>query len=488
VGANPIEILQKEAELERQLWELDAKERLIDFTTWTKDDYDAAPFHQSYASVLDEFIGGKIKRLMVQCPPQHGKTELCTRRMAAMMLGLNPDLRIAVIAYNHTQAAKFNRDIQRIIDSPEYKLLFPETTLSGKNIRSDAKGSWLRNSDEFEIVGRKGSLISVGLGGALTGNKVDVAIVDDPYKDAADANSQAYRNRLEEWWEAVLETRLHNGSQICLTFTRWRHDDIAGKLLELEEKSITTDKWEVVKFEAIKETFNKYDKREIGDALWPERHALQKLLNAKARNPLVFEAMYQQRPTPLGGNVVKDEWIGRYELANLPEGVNHCYIDTATSEDELKGNDPTGILVYRVWQNKLYLIHYLKGKWSMPDLVEKVKWVSDKFLNGTRSKIYIENKSNGRSTKQSLDKVSGLNVILENIKGKKLERLENELPILESKRVLIPHGDHWTADFMKQLLGFPLIEHDEEVDCLTGAIRTGLGTSGKGYEFRILGA
>jgi hypothetical protein len=108
---------------------------------------------------------------MVFMPPQHGKSEMCSRRMPAKILGDNPNKRVAVCAYNHTFASKFNRDIQRIITSSEYKELYPETTLNERNVRSDASGSWLRNNDEFEIVGKKGSLISVGIGGGLTGKQ-----------------------------------------------------------------------------------------------------------------------------------------------------------------------------------------------------------------------------------------------------------------------------------------------------------------------------
>lgn len=416
-------------------------------------------------------------------PPQHGKSELCSRRMPAKILGDDPNKRIAVVAYNHTFSSKFNRDIQRVIDSKEYRELYPETTLSGRNVRSDAKGSWLRNNDEFEIVGKKGSLISVGVGGGLTGNKVDVAIIDDPYKDAQQANSEAYKRQLFEWWDSVLETRLHNDSQICLTFTRWRHDDIAGRLLKLEKEGKTGQKWFVVKFPALKEGGkNSYDKRRIGQALWPKHLTAAKLKERKAKNPTAFEALYQQNPTPKTGNVIKIDQLKTYELNQLPEGVNHCYIDTATSEKELKNNDPSGILIYRIHKNKIYLIEFIKGLWAMPDLLEKIKWVHTRHLTGRRSTIYIENKSNGRSVKQFLDKETRFSVVLENIKGGKLERAENEAPTIEAGRVLYPIGEYWVDSFLKQLAGFPLLAHDEEVDCLTGSIRTGL----KSGKFQLL--
>lgn len=462
-----------------------AKESLLAFTEYTKPDYRANWHHISYAGVLDRFISGEIKRLMVFMPPQHGKSELCSRRMPAKILGDHPNKRIAVCAYNYPFASKFNRDVQRIIDSKEYKEIYPETTLSGRNIRADYKGSWLRNSDEFEIVGFRGSLISVGIGGGLTGNKVDVAIIDDPYKDAVEANSQAFRKRLEEWWDAVLETRLNNDAQICLTFTRWRHDDIAGRLLELQKMGITTDDWVVVKYQGIKEAnvTPPGDIRKVGEALWEEEHSAERLNNVRKKTPTFFEALYQQRPSARTGNIVKDKYLFRYEPHTLPEGTNHIYIDTATSEEELKNNDPTGILVWRKHQGRLYLVYFAKGRWGMPDLIRNIKTIHQQHCNGRRSKVYIENKSNARSVKQMLSGDVMLNIVLDNIKGKKLERLENELPTLEAQKVGVPVGEMWVDSFMEQIKGFPLTSHDEEIDCLTGAMRKAFGNANNGLQF-----
>ena len=454
-----------------------ARRSLLEFTRYTKEDYVANWHHRSYAAMLDKFIAGKIKRLMVFMPPQHGKSELCSRRMPAKILGDNPNCRVAVVAYNHTFAAKFNRDVQRVIDSREYREIYPESSLNIKNIRSDASGTYLRNSDEFEIVGHRGSLISVGIGGGLTGNKVDIAIIDDPYKDPAQANSEAYRNTVVEWWDAVLETRLHNNSQVCLTFTRWRHDDIAGHLLALQKAGMNVDDWHIVSYEALKETPapDQHDQRETGEALWPGQMTADRLEAVKARNPIMFEALYQQRPTPRGGNLIKDSYFFRFNAHELPPGPAHCYIDTATSEEELKGNDPTGILVYREYRGQIYLLAFYKGRWPMPELLEKIRYVHRMHLSGRASKIWIENKSNGRSTKQMLSEDKSMSIILENIKGKKLERLENELPTLEAGKVGLPVGEMWVDAFLTTCMGFPLVTHDEEVDCLTGAIRTGLG-------------
>jgi predicted phage terminase large subunit-like protein len=122
--------------------------------------------------------------------------------------------------------------------------------------------------------------------------------------------------------------------------------------------------------------------------------------------------------------------------------------------------------------NKLYLVFYIEGRWKSPELKRKIEWIAEKFLQGPRSKIYIENKANARATKDDLEERTDLNIILENIKGDKMERVENAQSILESRRVCVPESDSWTDLFLQKCLGFPLMDHDEPVDCLTGAIRT----------------
>lgn len=457
-----------------------ARASLLEFTCQTKSDYRVNWHHDLYASVLDDFISGKVKRLMVFMPPQHGKSELCTRRLPAKLLGDHPHKRLAVVAYNHTFASKFNRDIQRIIDSPQYRAIYPNTQLYGRNTRTASDRAWLRNSDEFEVVEHGGSLISVGVGGGLTGNKVDVAIIDDPYKDPAQANSEAYRATLEDWWDSVLETRLNNDGQICLTFTRWRHDDIAGRLLDLQKQGLTIDDWEVVIFQGIKEegVGHPDDPREVGQALWPEEHSEEKLRNIEKKNPSAFSALIQQRPSLKKGNVIKEDHFFRYELQELPDSVpRHCYIDTAQSEEELKKNDPSGILVWALYKGRVYLTYYEWGRWGITDLTTKITQVHDRFMSGRLSKNWIENKSNARSVKDILKKETQLNVILENIKGGKMERVENELPTLEGKKVGLPLGESWVPHFLAEVKGFPLAPHDESVDCLTGTIRTALGSA-----------
>lgn len=306
-------ILPSKAILRRELRKELARRLMLDFVLWTKDDYKANWHHELLCEYLDAFIKGDIPRLMVFMPPQHGKSELTSRRLPAFMLGLSPKLKIAGCSYSADLARSFNRDVQRIIDNEVYQELFPGTTLSKSNVKNSARGNYLRNADMFEVVGHSGFYKSVGVGGSLTGTPVDIGLIDDPVKDRAEANSPTYRKKVWEWYEDVFLTRLHNGSQQLLTMTRWHKDDLAGKILNAEK-----DKWEVINLEGVKrKVFHPKDPRKVGEALWGERHSLEKLLGVEKRSERTFNALYQGDPKASGSNLFAynfkySEHVGSY--------------------------------------------------------------------------------------------------------------------------------------------------------------------------------
>jgi hypothetical protein len=291
-----LRILEELYALEREKLRIEAESDILAFTRYTKEDYLVNWHHKVLCDKLNKFANGGIKRMMVFLPPQHGKSELTSRRLPAFMLGKNPNLRIALCAYNATFASKFNRQVQRIMCEPGYNEIFPDTRLNAKNVATDSKGAYLRNSEQFEVINKNGSFISVGVGGGITGNPVDIALIDDPIKGAEEAGSQTYREKVWEWYTTELETRLNNDSQILITLTRWNIDDIAGRILE-NSKLPNSRKWEVVVFPRIKvDNSNPEDPREIGEVLWSEMHSLESAMEAKQRNPAKFEALQQQDP------------------------------------------------------------------------------------------------------------------------------------------------------------------------------------------------
>lgn len=264
------------------------------FVRYIQDDYDMRWFHAVICDHLDRFDRGEIKKLMILLPPQHGKSQLATRLFPPYLLGRNPDRRIAIASYAQNIASGFNRSIQRFIDNEDYAKIFPATKLNYSKIFKTNFDNYTRNEHKFEVVGKRGSVKTVGRGGPLTSEPVDVGIIDDLYKDRAEAKSMAVSQSAWEWYTDVFKTRMHNDSQQLIMNTRWDENDLCGRLLQDEP-----DEWNVIMFPAIKTTdVNEYDPRKEGEALWPDRHSLERILEVKRQSQVTFNSLYQQDPKP----------------------------------------------------------------------------------------------------------------------------------------------------------------------------------------------
>ncbi|WP_424655985.1 phage terminase large subunit [Capnocytophaga granulosa] len=334
---------------------------LLSFTRHTLPAFAPAPFHIAYYEVLTRFAMGEIKKLMITMPPQHGKSEGTTRRLPAFVLGQDPDKRIAIVSYNAIKARKFNRELQRIMDDDRYYELFPQTLLAGQaSYQEQGRRSrnYARNSDECEIVGYQGSFKTIGVGGSLTGEPVDMLIMDDLYKDASSAWSPVIRQNVADWYDTVASTRLHNDSQQLLVFTRWHMEDLAGRLLEQEgvyDPIENPQGWLLVSFPAIQNRPpSEQDPRAEGEPLWPERHSLEKLLEIKGRSPTVFESLYQQNPQPSQG-LMYEEFNCYTDLPSRSYSV--AYIDAADS-----GADYLCALFYKEAEDGNYITDVLYTK------------------------------------------------------------------------------------------------------------------------------
>ena len=337
------------------------QENLLSFTRHTLPSFAPASFHFAYYEVLTRFAMGEIKKLMITMPPQHGKSEGATRRLPAFVLGQDPDKRIAIVSYNAIKARKFNRELQRIMDDDRYYELFPQTLLAGQaSYQKQGRRSrnYARNSDECEIVGYQGSFKTIGVGGSLTGEPVDMLIMDDLYKDASSAWSPVIRQNVADWYDTVASTRLHNDSQQLLVFTRWHMEDLAGRLLEQEgiyDPIENPQGWLLVSFPAIQNRPpSEQDPRAEGEPLWPERHSLEKLLEIKGRSPTVFESLYQQNPQPSQG-LMYEEFNCYTDLPSRSYSV--AYIDAADS-----GADYLCALFYKEAEDGNYITDVLYTK------------------------------------------------------------------------------------------------------------------------------
>jgi hypothetical protein len=271
------------------------------FVRFIKKDFDATWFHNYIMeSLMTLYRDDDSKKLMISMPPQHGKSTLATQLYPAYLLGVNPDLKIVIASYTADLASRFNREVQKIIDSPEYRKIFPETKL-GK----PRSGEAIRNNDMFEVIGKRGYLKSVGTGGSLTGFSVDVLICDDLIKDYSEAKSLNVRETVWDWYTSVAESRLQNNGKQLLIATRWDNDDPLGRAGKRD------DDWNVITLPAMRESKDDgraYDKREVGEALWEARQSAERLIRIKEASPVIFNSLYQQDPRPATESLVYPDW------------------------------------------------------------------------------------------------------------------------------------------------------------------------------------
>lgn len=317
-----------------------SKLSFADFATTVYPFLELQPFHRAYYRVLEAFAEGRIRRLVITMPPQHGKSVGATTLLPAYLMGLDPDCRVAIASYSGTLASKFNRRVQRILDSREYAELFPATTIK----QGTKPAGYIRTSDEVEVIDHLGSLLSVGREGSLTGNRVDCFILDDLYKDALEANSPLIRANCWEWYTSVVRTRMHNHSRELIVFTRWHEEDLIGELqrrepfVELTRWSqldeVPEQGWLHLNFEALKVSpATELDPRAEGEALWEEQQSAELLRTKRRLDPLRFEAMYQGHPSVREG-LLYGVQLGEYE--HLPREIvrRGAYTDTADTGDD----------------------------------------------------------------------------------------------------------------------------------------------------------
>ena len=311
-----------------------------DFATTIYPFLEVQPFHAVYYRVLEAFAKGEVRRLIITMPPQHGKSVGATTLLPAYMLGLDPDIRIAIASYSGSLASRFNRRVQRILESREYEELFPDTTIK----RGTKPTNYIRTSDEVEIIEHDGALLSVGREGSLTGNRVDCFILDDLYKDAMEANSPIVRENCWEWYTSVVRTRMHNFSRELIVFTRWHEEDLIGTITSKEPcrelrsfsdlESVGENEWLYLNFEALKASPpSEIDPRQLGEALWEEQHSATLLQQKRQLDTLRFECMYQGHPSSREGLLYGSSFA---EYDTLPHDIVRYanYTDTADTGDD----------------------------------------------------------------------------------------------------------------------------------------------------------
>lgn len=276
-----------------------ARRHLIDFARQTMPGYEPARHHYEIAERLEAVERGEINRLAIFMPPRHGKSELVSRRFPAWVLGRDPSHQIIASSYGHDLATDFGREVREIVNDEEYRGIFPEVALKPDD---RAANRWKTNHG--------GSYYAVGVATSATGRGADTFLIDDPFKDREEADSEGRREKVWNWYRSVAYTRLSPTNRVILVNTRWHEDDLSGRVLEQMQDG--GDQWEVLSLPAI-------DKEH--KALWPARYPIERLEAIKKTvGQREWSALYQQQPQPDEGGFFQRAYFP--EWRELPKHLN----------------------------------------------------------------------------------------------------------------------------------------------------------------------
>jgi predicted phage terminase large subunit-like protein len=396
---------------------------------------------------VGQIFDGSLKKLMVFMPPRHGKSNAITIRFPAWYLEKRPEDRVIVGAYNQTLANKFSRQTRKI--ATERLALSKERT---------AVEDWETEAG--------GGLRAVGVGGGITGQGGNLIIIDDPVKNREEANSQAYRDKVWDWYTDDLSTRMEPGAAIILIMTRWHQDDLAGRILASEDGP----NWTVINLPALAEIGEDGELDELGrkegEALCPERYDVKALLDIKRVLGASFQSLYQQRPSAVEGEIWKREWWKYYK--QLPPGPCLTLHSWDTAFKAKQRNDPWGCVILKVYKTGIYVTFRLNQKMETPDGKRAIRNVN---AMDPANVILIEDKASGQNIVQELRRDTTLPIIAFNIgTNDKEERARLATPTVEAGQVFLPEDAPWLVEFIDQMATFPNGKHDEDSDIIAQAI------------------
>jgi len=415
------------------------------------------------AEELDRVYDGRTRYLLVMMPPQTGKSELVSRRFPAYVLGKKPEMRIAGASYNADLAVDMSRDVQGIIDSPDYQELFPGIRLAENQDKE------VRSSHQFQVVGKRGRYYAVGVGGGLSGRTVDLGIIDDPIKNREEAESKTYRDRVWSWFVSTFFTRQFGDDvPIIIALTHWHEDDLAGRLMRLSKVEFAKP-WRVVKLEAIAEQPDReIDPREIGDPLWASKYPLSELRARKAvMGKYEWSSLMQQAPTPPGGKLFKRAWFEGKFVDRAPQFARRVRgWDCAATDGD---GDYTASILLCECQGIFYVEHATRGQWS-PDEVEKtIKSIAESDGRHISIREEREGGSSGKTVIEARAKtLAGWDYAGVLTDKNKVTRSRPFRAQCEAGNVRIVRGT-WNNDYLDELCDFPTGVNDDMVDASSTA-------------------
>ncbi len=412
--------------------------------------------HMLMAKKFQEIVDGKCKRLIINMPPRHTKSEFASYMLPAWFLGKFPNKKIIQCSNTAELAVGFGRKVRNLVDSDVYKKIFPNV-----NLRADSKaaGRWSTSGN--------GEYFAIGVGGTVTGKGADLLIIDDPHSEQeaaiASTNPEVY-DKVYEWYSSGPRQRLQPGGAIVIVMTRWAKRDLTGRILRAADER-EGDKWEVINLPAILPSER---------PLWPEFWSYEELVALRNELPVSkWSAQYQQEPTSEQGAIVKREWWNIWE----PEQPPRCEFviqswDTAFTKNER--SDYSAVTTWGVFYKDenpddphVILLDAVKRRMEFPELKETAlqyykEWEPDAFI--------VEAKAAGAPLVYELRQMGIPVSEFTPVRGNdKIVRLNSVSDLFASGKVWAP-PTRWAEEVIEEMAAFPNSEHDDLVDSSTQAL------------------
>ena len=459
----PIDQKQEILDLLSELEEAKAKENSrTDFLTFVNrmwPSFIAGRHHGIMADAFERVAKGELKRLIINMPPRHTKSEFASYLFPAWFLGRYPEKKIIQTAHTAELAVGFGRKVRNLINQEDFQQVFPGITLSSD---SKAAGRWNTN--------KKGDYFAIGVGGAVTGKGADVLIIDDPHSEQEAAlgayNPEVY-DKVYEWYTSGPRQRLQPGGAIIVVMTRWSVRDLTGQIVKSATQRDGADEWEIIELPAIMPS---------GDPLWPEFWPLDQLESLKAELPVSkWSAQYQQDPTSEEGALIKREWWREWERDSPPpcEAIIQSW-DTAflkTQRADYSACTTWGIFHHPnedgVTVPNLILLDAYKEKLEFPELKRAAY---EKYWEYEPDQMIVEAKAAGSPLIFEL-RAMGIPVTeFTPSRGQDKIARVNAVSDLFASGVIWAPPTRWAEEVIEECAAFPAGEHDDLVDSTTQAL------------------
>lgn len=422
-----------------------ARANLLDFVGMMDPKWLPARHLLLIATYLERLERREFRKLAITMPPRHGKTRLVTQLFTAWYLGRHPDHDIILASYETDLAEINSRAIRSLVRDERYPF-------DGADLREDSRavGRWQTKAGA--------TFLATSVASGVTGYGYSLAIGDDLVKGRAEADSEAIRKTTRDFYSDAFLTRASPDPVQIMIGTRWHPDDILSMVVDREG-------WVTLSLPFVSEGEGDALNRPEGELLWPARYNRENVPSVE-RGEITsrsFAALYQQRPVPAEGNIIKGEWLQRYDKPPATFEKVVCALDAAAKTGIR--NDYSAIVKIGATKNAYYVLDVWRAKVEFPDLIRRVKLLKDEAP--APSAIYCEDTSNAVALIQQLVRESTLPIVPIAVTGSKESRVEGITGLIEAKKLFLPNEAPWLVDFERELLSFPASKHDDQVDALT---------------------